>query len=135
MNPLQIWVVSFENSTTRTELKPAPRTEELPAGFVCFIDQASPERTDVGMILDLPPRTCARGHKVKLQLDVGMGEKLLHFPVIAEVLEVSSQQKAQRDAVTFQLVGFEETDWAWIQGAYRARQDAVSALFEKLRGL
>ncbi len=133
MNPLHISVVSFENSTTRTELRPAPKTTELPAAFICFIDQASPERSDVGLILDLPQRTCARGHKVKIQLDVGMGEKMLHFPAIAEVLEVSSVQK--RDAVTFQLVGFEETDWAWIQGAYKARQDAVTTLFEKLRGV
>ncbi|HUP56262.1 MAG TPA: hypothetical protein VM598_02340 [Bdellovibrionota bacterium] len=125
MNPLHIWVVSLENKTTRTELKPPTAGGHLPAQFICF--------SGIGIILEVPTRTCAQGHKIQLQLDVGRGEKLIHFPVVAEVLEISPSQ-GQRDCVTFQFVGYEKTDWDWIQAAYRARQDSVSELFEKLRG-
>src|SRR3954470_3809250 len=68
VNPIQISLVAFENRTTRTELNPLPRTAERPAQFVCFLEQ--------GILLELPPRTCAKGHKIQIELDARLGDKL-----------------------------------------------------------
>jgi hypothetical protein len=125
MNPINIRVVSFENRTTRTELRFPPRSTDLPAHFLCFLEK--------GVILELPPRTCAQGHKVQVGLLVKHGKKELRFSATAQVAEVVPSQ-GERDSVTIDFVGFEQSDWEWIQGIYQSRQADISALFMKLKG-
>ena len=125
MNSIQIRVASFENRTTRTELRFPPRSSELPAHFLCFLEK--------GMILELPPRTCAKGHKVQTCLLVNHGKKELRFNVTAQVLDVVSSA-GERDSVSIELIGFEKSDWDWIQGIYQTRQAEISTLFLKLKG-
>lgn len=125
MNPISIRVVSFENRTTRTELRFPPRSSDLPAHFLCFVEK--------GLILELPPRTCAKGHKVHTCLLVNHNKKELRFNTSAQVLDVISSA-GERDSVTIELVGFEQSDWDWIQGIYQSRQADISQLFLKLKG-
>jgi hypothetical protein len=120
MTAITIRVASFENRTTRTELKLANG-----ATFLCFLEK--------GMILELPPRTCANGHKVQLVLNVKHGKKELRFQATATVGDVVVSQ-GEKDSVSIELVGFEQSDWDWIQGIYQERQADLSALFAKLRG-
>lgn len=125
MSALSIHVAAFENRTTRTELK-AGKKEPLAAHFLCFVDR--------GMVIELPPRTCARGHKVHLTLEVKHAKKKdLRFTASAVVNDVASSP-GERDSVTIELVGYEQSDWEWILGAYQERQSDVSELFMKLRG-
>ena len=121
MHSITICIASFENRTTRTDLR-LPTT----ATFLCFLEN--------GMILELPPRTCAKGHKVQVALDVKHGKKELHFKATAKVVEVA-QSQGERDSVSIELIGFEHSDWDWMQKIYQERQADVSALFSKLRGL
>jgi hypothetical protein len=85
------------------------------------------------MILELPPRTCAKGHKVQTCLIVNHNKTELRFDASAQVQEVASSP-GERDSVTIELIGFQKSDWEWIQGIYQGRQDEVSLLFEKLKG-
>jgi hypothetical protein len=126
MTAIIIRVSSFENRTTRTGLKLAARGADIPSTqFLCFLEK--------GMILELPPRTCAKGHKIQLVLEVKFGKKELHFEASAVVSEVISSP-GERDSVTLGLVGYEVPDWNWIQGIYQTRQADITALFTKLKG-
>jgi hypothetical protein len=120
--PILIRIVNFSNRTTRTELKAKKNERELPAAFCCFSGQ--------GMLVQIPPRSCAKGHRVDVGLEVRHGTKTIRFPVSAEVREVV---KGEPETIALEFVGFEKTDWEWIQSIHGERQDGVTDLFMKLK--
>lgn len=131
--------VALKNDTTRTEIRagarifgkevtPAREDEDLSIRLVEFIQQDGIP----GVVLDVPPRTCAAGHLVQLLIHVtgpGANSSVIAATRIRDVEALGDG----RDRITAMLLQNDPGAWAALTQVFSSRQDDVERLFRKLK--
>ena len=112
------------NSTTRTEVPKGSGVE-----IVEFLER--------GMVLQLPARSCARGHMLVVTVSLKDPKKKAEedwvFETTAKVEEHRSLEDAV-DQVTLALVQYHEKEWFQLQELFSSRQNEIELFLHAARG-
>jgi len=111
--------VMVQNTTTNAPIpeEPAPRVME-------FLDR--------GLVLELPSRSCAKGHSLVVEIRCQSAGATVNFNCTAKVESV--ERNAVCDQVTAQLMQFVEKEWAELQRTFSERQEQILKFFQDAKG-
>ena len=114
--------ITLKNTTTHTTAK-----EDPPISIAEFLDR--------GLILEVPARTCSKGHAILLEMTVTLpnGEEF-EFSSTSKVENHEPIAETGTDRITVSLVQFDEIGWKQLQDAFRSRQDEIENFLKAARG-
>lgn len=113
--------VSMNNTTTNTAVR---------KNFTIRIIEI-PER---GLVLEVPIRSCARGHNVIVQIETVKPDKVRGiFQATAKVEDLESASESV-DKVTLSLVQFDEKQWKFLCDTFSRRQREIEDFFFAAKG-
>lgn len=131
---INVKVANLTNRTTQVEIRNGKRF------FGGKADLKSPpfniefvEFTEDGIRMDIPPRTCATGHKLELVIEFITPQKTIKFRSQGTVESVEAIPD-RHDNIVASLNSYDANEWYFIQKLFRQRQSSVTDLFEKLKG-
>ncbi len=113
--------IALTNTTTRTSTKQGSQVKLIEIG-----DQA--------IALEVPPKTCAKGHNLLFVLRLWRPGATKPFAMTAtgKVEEVQALEGADRADII--LVQFDEAEWKQVLTAFTSRQDEIEEFLKAARG-
>ena len=129
--------VSLKNNTSRTELKASEarkhrrsikknhKFEHGRVDLIQFLNQ--------GIVLEVPPRTCAHGHDLTVTIETRGTDSTTYFEASAKVDQLTNLTD-QRDLIMLSFIQFEGTQWQRLNEAYDQMQSQIDLLLERMKG-
>jgi hypothetical protein len=111
---------TVKNTTTRTEVKNTDVVKLVVLG----------ER---GMSLELPSRSCAKGHNLIVSIKTRHAPKDFEFTFTAKVEEVASVDKTS-DQIDVTMLQFDESQWNDLQSLFSNRQAEILEFLKAVKG-
>lgn len=131
---IKVRIPHLVNTTTRMEIRDGKRyyagTEEKSQ------NRAAIELVELGeqaIKLEMPPRTCAQGHRLEVQIELIAPDELISFHGEGNVERVEAAS-GRPDLVTIALSNHANFKWSDIKKHFVQRQTSVAELFERLKG-
>lgn len=131
---IRVRIPHLVNATTRMEIRDGKR-------FYAGAEEKSTQRAAVEFVelgertirLEMPPRTCAQGHRLELRIELAAPDESItfHGEGIIERVEASN---GRPDLVTIELSNHANAKWIDIKKHFVQRQASVADLFERLKG-
>ena len=113
---------NIKNTTTNTSVKDASLVEII-------------EIMDRGLTLQLPSRTCARGHNLMIEMTLEPpGKSPFIFRFTAKVDEVETLAFSGGEKGTLSLVQFDEVEWAKLCKSFDSKQTEIENYLKAARG-
>src|SRR4051794_17868841 len=112
---------AMTNTTTKTSVKKSDTVRLI-------------ELMERGMVLEVPPRTCSKGHKLLLVVKVaGLQGKSFAFTTTATVDEIESLPDGV-DHIVVTLTQYDEREWIQFQNSFSSRQQDIENFFKAAKG-
>jgi len=130
--------ISMRNVTTQTAIKDGKRSYGTPLKSQMRVKEQDlsiriVELLEVGMVLEVPIRTCAEGHTLELEIRIEGMNRPATLYTIATVQELGKISDS-RDQIAIEFTDFESEDWELIKCIYQERQNEIFNFFNAVRG-
>jgi hypothetical protein len=112
----------IENTTTKTTVKSSDDIEMV-------------EMLPQSLVLQIPQRSCAKGHHLMLKLKLYVpGKTRVHFTFTAKVEKLEAVPESGMDKVSIAFIQYEEAEWKAICQIFEDRQNEIFNFFQGARG-
>lgn len=130
---ISVRVVHLANRTTRVEIREGKRFfGDKPDKSQTQTHTSLNELAEEGIKLDIPPRTCSKGHRLELELEITLSTKTVRF-MADGIVEKAEVFPRDHDSIVIQFTKHDANIWRQVLKEYRTLQSGVSALFKRLK--
>ena len=140
---IRIVISRLTNHTAGTELKDGMRMIEgknakkdrkdtnLEINFLEFLE--GKEDHEEGVILDVPPNTCAEGHNITIQLNTLNAKADVKLELMGKVVNYEALDQ-KRGKVVLELTQYDKKSWTALQNIFSSRQAEILEFFQAVKG-
>jgi len=115
-------VLTVKNITSNRDI---PGREHFPITVAEFIDK--------GLILNLPPLTCAQGHQLMLDINLSKEKKeILHFSTTAKIIDLETNEHGF-NRVSLKFVQYDPLIWKKFLRIFETCQEELQELLDTLK--
>ena len=115
-------LLTVKNITSNRDI---PCRKEFPITISEFIDK--------GLILNLPPLTCAQGHQLLLDINLSKEKhEILHFSTTAKIIALEANEHGF-NRVSLKFVQYDPLIWKKFLRVFQTCQDELQELLESLK--